>query len=421
MTARRIVIAGGGFGGLRLARLLSRRTWPQPVEVTLVDRTPYHILRPKLPQAVGGRVACAVHLPLAALLSSSRIRLVAGEITAVDAAARRIAWDGGAVDGDVLVLALGGGPRVPLRLADDPGAILPIWDFDQACGIRRRVQFLAAAAREGRVVDSDIVVVGGGFVGVEVTAELQIRLARLYRRRARPTVTLVEQQPRLLPCLSGWAGHAAMRRLVALGARVLTGVSAVRVAGGCVHLGDGRAISAGTMIWAGGHIEASPAIAASGLTDRTGRIPVQGTLETERYPDVFAIGDCAYIRGAGNEASEPSAYRAEEHAVTAARNIAARLAGGRAVAHRPKANVYLLGLGPGYGILQAGPVRAAGWSAAMLKELVRARHLMQSGGWKILRAAAPRVILDAVRPAAWDSAPLAEGAVESLPPPSDAP
>lgn len=417
MTPRRIVIVGGGFAGLRLARLLDRRGWRRPVEVTLIDRTPYHILRPKLPQAVGGRIACAVHLPLAALVSGTRVRVLTREITAIDPAGQRVTWNGGAMDADVLVLALGAGPRVPPGLADDPAAVLPIWDFDQACGLRRRVQFLAEAAREGRAVNSDVAVIGGGFVGVEIAAEVQARLGRLYGRRATPTVTLLERQSRVLPRLSGWAGAAAMRRLARLGVNVLAGVSAVHVADGRVHLSDGRILSVGTVIWAGGNIQSPPMVAASGLTDETGRVPVRWTLETERYPGVFALGDCAYIPGAGSEASEPSAHRAEAQAVTAARNISAQLEDGQAIDNRSAGNIYMLGLGPGYGILEAGPLRAAGWGPSLLKELVRARHLLQAGGWKVLRAAAPRVILDAVRTAAWDTAPLADGAVDVGPVP----
>jgi NADH:ubiquinone reductase (H+-translocating) len=412
MTARRVVIVGAGYAGLRLARLLDGWAWRHPVDVTLIDRAPFHTLRPRLPLAVGGRVACAAHVPLAGLLADTRVRVLTRDVTGIDPAAHRVTWEGGTCDADALVLAFGGGPRVPADLADDPGAVLPIWELDQACGIRRRVQFLAGAARERRPVDANVLVIGGGFLGVEVAAEVQARLERLYDRRAHPVVILVERRPRLLPRLSAWAGRKAAARLSRLGVEVLTGVSAVRVAGGRVHVEGSGSLSAGTVVWAGGNIQAPAVAAACGLTDATGRIPVTPALELDGHAGVFALGDCAYRPTTDDRESEPSAHRAELQAATAIRNIAARLDGGRMAAHRPRRNVYVLGLGPGYGLVEAGPVRAAGPGLSMLKDLVAARHLAQAGGAGVLRRALPRVVLDGFRPAAWDQVPLADGVVD---------
>ena len=411
MSARRVIVVGGGYAGLRVARLLDRRTWRHPVEVVLVDRAPFHTLRPRLPQAIGGRIPCAVHLSIEALLSGTRVRVLTHDVEVVDPAARRVVWGGGALDADALVLAFGGRPHLPEGLADDPTAVLPVWQVDAACGLRRRVQFIAGAAREGRAVDGRVVVIGGGFVGVEVAAELQARLGRLYDPHARPPVILVHRRHRLLPRLSRWAGDVAASRLSALGVEVLAGYSAVRVDGRRVDLDGGGSLDAGTIVWAGDGIEAPLVAAASGLSDATGRIPVTGALEVKRYPGVFAIGDCAYRAGEGSGEAEPSAHRAELQAATAARNVAARLDGGKIIAHHPSRNVYALGLGPGYGLVEVGAVRTAGRGLSIAKDLVTARHLAQAGGWRALRAALPPAVLTGWRPADWDAAPLADGAV----------
>jgi NADH dehydrogenase len=246
---------------------------------------------------------------------------------------------------------------------------------------------------------------------------VQARLVRLYGARKVPVVTLVEAHTRVLPRLSDWAGRVATRRLSALGVRVLTGVMATQIAGGHVGLDDGRAPSAGTVIWAGGNIQAPHLAAASGLADATGRIPVTGALEAGRYPGVFALGDCAYHVDRGVDGCEPSAHRAEEEATTVARNIIARLTGRRVVPHRPSRDLYLLGLGPGYGVLEAGSLRAAGWGPSVLKELVMARHLLQAGGWRVLRAASPRVVLDPLQAIRWETNPLPDGVVGATPAP----
>jgi NADH:ubiquinone reductase (H+-translocating) len=411
---RRVVIVGGGFGGLRVAQRLARNASTHRLDVTLIDQSAYHFLRPKLPQALGARIACAVHIPLAALLAKTPVRLLTKTVTSIDPAARRVAWDDGAIDADILVLALGGEPEVPSQLASDPGALLPVWGFDETCGIRRRVQFLSEAMRRGRPVNTDVIVVGGGFVGVEVAAELRARLTRIYGARTRATLTLVEAQNRLLPRLSAWAGQVAMRRLATLGVQVCTGTQVIQVTGGQLRFADGHSLRAGTIIWAGGHIRAPHLAVVSGLADDTGRIPVASTLETVQHPDVFALGDCAYEVARAVEACEPSAHRAEEEATTVVHNILARLEHRQAIAHRPGPSIYLLGLGPQYGLLERGTLRAAGVGLAWLKELVMLRHVMAVGGWGVLRGTAPRIVFDELRPDQWDKAPLPDGVADTL-------
>ncbi len=315
----RVVVVGAGFGGLQVARSLARHGSAGRLDMTLIDRSPYHLLRPKLPQAIGARIACAVHVPLVALLRNLPVRLLVEDVTAIDPVRRRVTWHGGALDADILVLALGGDPSVPPQFAGRPSAVLPVWSFDQACGIRRRIEFLADATRRGRCANTDVVVIGAGFVGVEVASEVQARLARIYGVRPHPTVTLLEARDRVLPRLDLWASDTAEQRLTASGVEVLRRTQAVGVTDGQVWLADGQRLGAGTIVWAGGRIQAPAVAPESGLADETGRIPVTSRLETVRYANVFALGDCAYMQERGAEACEPSAHRAGAEAVTAVR------------------------------------------------------------------------------------------------------
>lgn len=406
---RRVVIVGGGFGGLRVAKLLAQRYRTEDVEVVLVDRSPFHTLRPKLPQAVGGRIACAVHLPFQELLRGTGIRFVQAAVTEVDPVTRRIAWDGGQLTPDALVIALGGESRVPAHLLERADGALPVWSFDQACGLRRRVQFLAQAAGQGKPVNLDVAVIGGGFVGVELTAEIQHRLTRQGGARKPGRVVLVEREARLLPRLDPWAGRVAARRLADLGVEVVVGTGVEKIRPGVVALKDGRALQVGTVVWAGG-VQAPDLLARVGLADSTGRIPVSATLQSPHFPGVYALGDCAYIVENGVEACEPSAHRAEREAGTVAHNVAAQLDGKRQNPHRPDRAKYLLGLGPGYGILTAPPLpQLTGWFPALVKEAVTGRHIWQIGGLTVLRMTLKQGVFDALRSGAGDGDPLPEG------------
>ena len=409
---KRIVIVGAGFGGVAVALQLGRRLKPDEAEIVLVDRFGYHTLRPKLPQALGGRIACAVRVPVAPLLAGLPVRVTTHEVTAIDPAARRVEWEGGGLDADVLVLAMGAEIRPPQRLLAPGQEALSVWSFDQACGIRRRLQFLLAARGRGRPVDLSVAVVGGGFVGVEVAAEIQSRLRRALGPEADGLVRLVEAQPRLLPRLSPWAARAAARHLQRLGVEVTTGAAVEQADGTGLRLADGRSVEAGTVIWTIGSLRAPAVLAEAGLTDETGRVPVTAELAVPGYDGLFALGDCAYVPELGPEASEPSAHRAETQARVVARNVVARLRGRAEVRWRPGRNIYLLGLGPNWGLLEAGRLlRMQGWLPAALKEAVMLRHLWGLGGWALLRRGVGPVVVDSVMPARWERDPLPDGAL----------
>ncbi len=96
-----------------------------------------------------------------------------------------------------------------------------------------------------------------------------------------------------------------------------------------------------------------------------------------------------------------------------AQNVLARLRHRPLIPYRPGPNIYVMGLGPRYGILEVERLRTAGLAPALFKELVILRHLLEAGGVAALRGAASRVVLDELQPARWDSPPLPEGVVHA--------
>lgn len=414
-AVRRIVILGAGFGGLRLAVALGRRLQHRrDAAVVLVDRSPYHTLRPKLPQAVGGRIPCSVQVPVAAILEGLPVTFLQAEVEGLDPAARRVATSAGPLDYWRLVVALGGEPRVPPGI---PGADkgLPCWTFEQACALRRRREFLKQRADELPGWSHDVAVVGGGFVGCELAAELAHALQR-HPEPARGRVHVVELARRLLPALPQPAGAAAAEALERAGVALYPGRRVTAIAGGgadlSVQLDDGASLRVGTVVWAAG-VRGPRAAETLGLAaGPAGRIPVTPALQWVEDPAVYAMGDSAEPAGAHAFSWEPSAQTAIAHGQLVAANIMAELDGGRLRRYQHGGERYALALGPGRGLLvtaQGPPL--AGRTAEWVKEAAILRHLYALGGWRAVRRSFGRVSGHGFRRSLWDRPPLDEGRV----------
>ncbi|WP_395670276.1 NAD(P)/FAD-dependent oxidoreductase [Phenylobacterium sp.] len=302
-TPPRVVIVGGGFGGLETARALERA----PVEVTLIDRQNHHCFQPLLYQVATATLSPAdVAWPIRAILSRQlNLRVVMAHVTAVDTAARVVRTNGGDFRYDQLVLATGAthayfgheewAPHAPgLKRIED------------ATEIRRRILTafeLAELAGDPQERErlTTFVVVGGGPTGVELAGAIadmaREALPPDFRdvdpRRAR--VLLIEAGSRLLAAfpepLSDYTRHALERR----GVEVFLGAPVTEIGPRFVVL-NGRAIPCGAAIWAAGVAASAAADWLQAERDRAGRVLVMPDLSAPGLPEVFVIGDTASIR-----------------------------------------------------------------------------------------------------------------------------
>lgn len=306
----RVVIVGGGFGGLAAARALHRA----PVDVVLLDRRNYHLFQPLLYQvATAGLSPADIAAPIRHVLRSQRnCEVVLGEASRVDAAGKRVELaDGAALPFDYLVLATGAthsyfGHEEWAPLA--PG----LKDIPDATAIRR--QFLLAfeaaereqgdAARRARLT---FVVVGGGPTGVEMAgamAEIARRaIPKDFRHIDTSTarVILYEGVDRLLPAMHAKLSARAKRDLERLGVEVRLSSRVVEIDAGGVwieRVGERERVETPNIVWAAG-VRASPlARTLSGdgsLFDSSGRVRVAPDLSVPGTANVFVIGDLATV------------------------------------------------------------------------------------------------------------------------------
>ena len=346
MTAarHRVLIVGGGFGGLYAAKALGR---DERVEVTLVDRRNHFLFSPLLYQVATGAVSPGdIAQPLRSILRRQRnTTVLLGEAVGLDLDRREVLMsDGGPIPYDTLVLAAGA--RHSYFGNDAWADHAPgLKSLDDATEIRRRILIAFEAAEreqdpERRREWMTFVIVGGGPTGVELAGALG-EIARDTLRRdfrsidtARARILLVEAVDRILPTYPADRSASAARQLARLGAAVRTGTKVVDVDARSVTVESaaGRErIPARTTLWAAG-ILVSPfvevvATATGAPTDRNGRILVAPDLTLPGHPEIFAIGDAAVQPWKKDRPVPGVAQGAIQGGRHAARTILRRLSG----------------------------------------------------------------------------------------------
>ncbi|HEX6619106.1 MAG TPA: NAD(P)/FAD-dependent oxidoreductase [Solirubrobacteraceae bacterium] len=317
-SPHRVVVVGGGFGGLQACLKLARL----PVEVTLVDRRNFHLFQPLAYQVATGAVSPAeISYPLRRIFRRRRnVQVVLAEVVGVDLAARRVALRDVALgtapetlEYDTLIVS--GGSQYSYFGHDEwQEHAAELKSLEGALTIRRHIleAFEAAELESDPAIQAELltfVVVGAGPTGVEMAGQIA-EIARDMRgdfrtydpRNAR--ILLVEALDRVLTTFPESLSAKAQRSLESLGVTARLGESVVDVDEHSVTVKRGdettERIATSTVIWAAG-VNASPlarmlAEQAGEEVDRAGRLAVDGDLSVPGHPEVLAIGDMVSVR-----------------------------------------------------------------------------------------------------------------------------
>jgi len=383
----RVVVIGGGFGGLAAVRALKHAD----VDVVLLDRRNHHLFQPLLYQvATAGLSPGDIAAPIRWVLRSQRnAQVLLADVRAIDTERRCLELADGSLGYDYLIVATGA-THAYFGRDDWQGHAPGLKSLEDAGLIRRRL--LMAFEQAERTDDLEeqrrlltFVVVGAGPTGVELAgaiAELsRFALARDFRNidPRSASVILVEAGPHVLSSFPATLQEKAVTSLRALGVEVRTNVAVTQIADGVVDMADGARYRVGAVLWAAG-VAASPLGASLGAPlDRAGRVVVQHDLGVPGTTNVFVVGDLAHVEQADGSLVPGVAPAAMQEGKLAAENVLRRLGNQPTRTFQYKDYGNMATIGRASAIADFGWYRASGLVGWLLWLFV---HIMQLTGFR---------------------------------------
>ncbi|MEH1892817.1 MAG: NAD(P)/FAD-dependent oxidoreductase [Nostoc sp.] len=333
MNSRRVVIIGAGFGGLQAAQSLA----DYGADVLLIDRNNYHTFVPLLYQVATGQLEPEyIAYPIRTILrrfsflrNKPKVEFLMAEVEQIDFSRQTVETDSCVITYDFLVLATGS----RTQFFGVPGAseyAFSMRTLEEAIAIRNHI----FSCFERAIQESDssrrqqlltFTIVGGGPTGVEVVGAfvemLRGHLRRDYRILFKEVrLILVQSGDRLLADLPKKLGTYTYKRLHQLGVKVYLQTKVIRVTFESLHLQNHEVISTATVIWTAGLEANSPTISEKVSLANKGKLLVHPTLQLLEQPNVYAIGDLAYVEQNGKPLTGV-APEAVQQGVAVARNI----------------------------------------------------------------------------------------------------
>jgi NADH dehydrogenase len=391
----RVVILGGGFGGLYAALALKHA----PVEVTLLDRRNFHLFQPLLYQVATGSLSPGeVAFPLRAVLSRQKnTRVLLAEVVDIDPDARRLQLrDGASIEYDSLIVAAGS--KTHYFGKDDWRAHAPsLKSIEEATAMRRKILYAFEAAERANTPDErrrwlTFVIVGGGATGVELAGalgEIARETLRHDFRSIHPeeaVIQILDGSPRVLPAYAPDLSAKAERALIRLGVRVRNNVQVTAIDADGVTFrasgGEEQRLETKTVIWAGG-VTASDfgrrlAERTRAETDRQGRLKVNPDLTLPRYESIYVAGDLAQLAHENGTPLPGVAPVAMQEGAYAARAIVQRLKGKKTLApfhYRDKGDIAVIGRAAAVANLFGWHI--SGWLAWLVWLFIHLMYLVQ--------------------------------------------
>jgi NADH dehydrogenase len=374
---KRILILGGGFGGVRTALELAKKNLPD-TEILLVSDKHHFEYTPALYKLATGRSPMEMCIPLGEIFHTRKVQFVVDTITGGSIVDNVVFGESGSkYRYDHLILALG----AETSYFGIPGVAehsFTIKSVESSLKLKGHLHTLFASHKgldKGKLMAQfQFVIVGGGPAGVELAGELREYARGLARMHAIPqelvTVDVIQAAPRLLPTMSEEVSRRALKRLDRLGVNVLLNRAATSEDEVGIHLKDIE-LNAKTIIWTAGVRPSHVYGTLAGLTlDKGGRVLVDENLRVLNTKNIFAIGDSASTPFAG------TAQTAIHDGAYAAKVIKALEKNKALPKYTQKKTPYVVPIGSGWGIFTYGTITLSGRVFSWLRELIDLRFFL---------------------------------------------
>jgi NADH:ubiquinone reductase (H+-translocating) len=387
MSKNKILVLGAGYGGVRTAKKLAKKYKKNnDVEITLIDRNPYHTLMTELHEVAGGRVHPeSVQVELCKIFGKSKVNVVTDFIEKVDTDKKVVKTTHGEYSYDYLVIGTGSEPA----FFGVPGVKengFTLWSFEDALKIRKHIQDMFAKASLERNAGKrkemlTFIVAGSGFTGIEMAGELlewKSRLAREYNvDENEVTLKVVEAMGTILNMLDRKQADKAEKYMVKHGMEILKNSPITEVTEDKIILKSGQEIKTRTLIWTCG-IQANQDSKEYGLdTARAGRLQTNEFMQAVGKKDVFVVGDMAYFEEEAGKGTPQIVEAAVQTADTVVKNIIASIESKEMQKFSGKYHGFMVSIGGRYCVANLMGLKLSGFFAMIMKHLVNIHYLFE--------------------------------------------
>lgn len=429
----RVVVLGGGYAGVEAVKVLHHAfKRDHTVEITLVDRNPFHTLMTELHEVAGGRVEPeSVQISFEKIFGGKRVNRVVDNIRTIDFQSRKLVSARGEYPYDYLVIGAGGEPEY-FGIPGIKEFSFTLWSFEDALRIRRHVEdmFRRAAAESDPVKRAEyltFVVAGAGFTGIELAGELKdwrpILCRRHHIRESDVRIVVIEALDTILPTMPVRLQKKAGRYLKRRGVEVMLKSPIIGAGQDMVLLKDDKTIAARTFVWTCGiqgcEFAANLRLVKGKCSNRLckfattqgtcglkecqfggdryvegkrGRLLVNERMQTPDYPEVFVVGDVGWYLE-GKKVLPQIVETAVQTGATAAHNIIAGIRDEQPRAHKARYHGNMVSIGAKWGVAYVGVGRMmfalSGIFAMAAKHAINVLHFLGVAGinqvWGYLR------------------------------------